>query len=140
MAKLKKKAELKASQLSDPLISVVYKWKECSTRPKREEVSHMNVELKTYWSQWDRLVLNDGFLYRIWKDTNLDLHIAQVVLPLSLRREVFTMLHAVPTDGHFGVLRRDSIGLIIKEISCNGVGSVRLVRYTTLLQNIQRLR
>lgn len=44
------------------------------------------------------------------------MHIAQVVLPLSLWREVFTMLHAVPTDGHFGVLRRDSIGLIIKEI------------------------
>lgn len=29
-----KKGKLKASQLSNPLISVVYKWKECSIQPK----------------------------------------------------------------------------------------------------------
>ena len=39
--KFSKKAELKASQLSDPLISTLD-----STRPKWEEVSHMNLELK----------------------------------------------------------------------------------------------
>lgn len=41
----------------------------------------------------------------ILKDTNLDLYIAQVVLPSSVRRDVFALLHAVPTACHFVVLR-----------------------------------
>lgn len=43
----------------------------------------MNLELKVYWSKWDRLVLEDDILYTIWTDTNIDMFIAQVVLPFS---------------------------------------------------------
>ena len=50
-----KKAELKAAQINDPLISVVYEWMKSSTRPMWNEISHLNVDLKRYWSQRDRL-------------------------------------------------------------------------------------
>ena len=91
------KAELKAFQLSDSLIST----KLDSTPPKWEDVSHMNLEFKVYWSEWDRLVLEDDILYTIWTDTNIDMFIAQVVLPFSLRQEVFDLLHAAPSAGNW---------------------------------------
>lgn len=77
-----KKAELKDAQVSDSVISVVYtcKWKQSSIRPAWTEISHMNVELKTYWSQWDRLELKDEILYRKWRDMNLNTQVLKVVL------------------------------------------------------------
>ena len=61
----------------------------------------MNLELKVYWSKWDRFVLEDDILYTILTDTNIDMFIAQVVLPFSWRQEVIDLLHAAPTAGNW---------------------------------------
>lgn len=73
--------------------------------PAWTEISLINVELKTYWFQWDRLELKDGILYRKCRDINLNTEVLQVVLPFSLRPEVFQRLHTTPSPGHLGVHR-----------------------------------
>ena len=78
-----------AVQISDPVISLVYKWKQSSISPAWTEISLINIDLKTYWSQWDRRELKDGILYRKWRDINLNTEVLQVVLPFSSQPEVF---------------------------------------------------
>ena len=45
-------------------ISVVVGWKaESNERPNWEHVSHFDADCKTYWSQWNRLIVKDSILY-----------------------------------------------------------------------------
>ena len=57
--------DIKSEQGKDSKIDTVLKWKEESDeRPAWESVSHLDADHKTYWSQWNRLVVRDGILYR----------------------------------------------------------------------------
>ena len=56
--------DLKNAQETDPCVGVVWRWKKTGVRPKWAEIAHHNTIVKTYWSQWDRLVLRDDVLYR----------------------------------------------------------------------------
>ena len=51
-----------SEQGKDGKISVVIDWKaESNERPNWEHVSHLDADYKTYWSQWNRLVVKDSF-------------------------------------------------------------------------------
>lgn len=103
--KAKTNSQLLEAQLADHVISVVHKWKSENLRPPWEEISQMNNSIKTYWSQWNRLVLENGVLYRQWTRDNTGEQILHLVLPDSLRDMVLKMLHDDPTAGHLGVTR-----------------------------------
>ena len=52
-------------QHGDRKNSAIMAWKaESNERPNWERVSHLDADYKTYWSQWNRLILKDGILYR----------------------------------------------------------------------------
>ena len=95
----------KKAQLLDPGISVLYNWMEQNRRPTWEEISHMDAEMKTYWAQWPRLVLNNGVLCRKYFDTRTDTEFLQILLPKSLREEILTELHAHVRAGHLGSMK-----------------------------------
>ena len=100
----KTSSELKEGQDSDPYIGVIKKWLQNSgIRPKWKAISHLSGHIKTYWAQWDRLVLHDGILYRKWWQTNSRDPTYQMVAPLALRELIMDQLHN--KQGHLGVKR-----------------------------------
>ncbi|ESP05340.1 hypothetical protein LOTGIDRAFT_152181 [Lottia gigantea] len=59
--------DIQQEQLRDPDIYPLLKAKDIEKRPPWEEVAHGSSQLKTLWSQWDRLQLVGGLLYRNWE-------------------------------------------------------------------------
>ena len=97
---------LREGQLRDPLIKQVVQWKENSpTRPAWDEVSHLGPECKYYWSQWERLEMIGGVLYRHWYGTRDNSQTLQLVLPQIWRDEVLHLLHDNICTGHLGIHR-----------------------------------
>lgn len=97
---------LREGQMDDPVIKVVIEWKENSpTRPNWDDVSYLGPSSKYYWSQWERLRLVGGVLYREWYETKGDLHTLQLVLPPVWRDEIMHMLHDNICTGHMGIQR-----------------------------------
>ncbi|VDI13003.1 Hypothetical predicted protein [Mytilus galloprovincialis] len=64
-------------------------------------VSKHSRVFKVYWSQWDRIKLTNGILYRdcISKTKG---EISHLLLPACLQDEVLRILHDDPAAGHFG--------------------------------------
>ena len=95
--------DMRKLQLEDKVVGQIVRWKESrDMRPGWAEVSPGNKEIKSYWSQWDRLQMRDGILYRKWESVRGDRITWQLVLPNELRREMMQRLHSDPTSGHLG--------------------------------------
>ena len=95
--------DLRESQLRDKTIGQVIQWKESGDRrPEWSKVSPGDKAVKRYWTQWDRLEMRDGVLYRRWESEKGDRITWQLVLPKELRREITQRLHSDPTSGHLG--------------------------------------
>ena len=79
-------------------------WKMSSeTRPRWKHISHQSRIVKAYWSQWDRLVIVDNVLYRLWWEQGKKQPMYQLDLPQSLRDLALSQLHNQATSGHMGV-------------------------------------
>ena len=74
-----------------------------TNKPPWQEVASYSVAVKTYWGQWQSLKVHDGKLYRYLDSETSEPGRWQLVVPQSLRREVFEQVHGSPTCGHFGV-------------------------------------
>lgn len=100
------RVDITESQKADPNIGIIYKWKKDNIpRPKWEDISHMNSKIKSYWSQWDRIVIENDILYRKWFHIKTSDVFLQLVLPENHICQVLTMLHSDPISGHLGVNR-----------------------------------
>jgi len=73
------------AQCSDPVITVLIRHLRDGTRPDK------TCNIKSYTRDWDKLLLRDNVLYR--QSTISGYQRLQLVLPESLRREVFFALH-----------------------------------------------
>ncbi|KAL3882850.1 hypothetical protein ACJMK2_029154 [Sinanodonta woodiana] len=94
------------AQSKDDNLSFVMKWKQNGdAKPLWEHVSPYNSAVKTYWSQWDRIQLIDGKLYRKWIIVDTGEIRWQLILPNSQKNEILKMLHDDPCAGHLGVTR-----------------------------------
>ncbi|KAK3740332.1 hypothetical protein QZH41_000887 [Actinostola sp. cb2023] len=96
--------DLRQEQLKDPDLSPLIHWKETTAeRPAWAEVSAESCAVKAYWSQWARVQLHDGVLYRRWEtDSGEDVQ-WQLVVPRMLSPEVLRAMHDAKTAGHLGV-------------------------------------
>ena len=93
-------------QSQDSKISTVLRWKNASAeRPKWELVSHLDADRKTYWSQWNRLVVKNGILYRRWICEKTGSDLFELVVPEIWRNDIIKMFHADPGAGHMGMKR-----------------------------------
>ena len=97
--------ELKQSQEADPILKTVIQWLNSATKPKWQDISHLDKTHKAYWAQWDRFTIVNGILYRKWINTTTSDHLLQYVLPSCFRNEVLKALHDDPLAGHMGVKR-----------------------------------
>ena len=71
-------------------------------RPSWKEVNQYGATLKTYWSQFDRLCVENGLVYRKWleKGKVTRLH---VIVPKGLQCKISKFCHDENTGWHFGV-------------------------------------
>ena len=102
---MKTPQDLRDGQLNDSIIRIVLGWKESDSKPKWDDISHMCLIVKHYWSQWDRLKIIKGVLYREWYKTQGGPPTHQLVLPEIWRTEVLTLLHDNICAGHMGIHR-----------------------------------
>ena len=95
--------DLRKHQYSDEDLKVVIQWLEKNSVPSRfpKDGSHY---LKALWNQRSQLILQEGVLYRHWKDIpgNGANQRLQLVLPTCLVPDILTELHNSPTGGHLG--------------------------------------
>ena len=98
--------EKRAAQMSDRVLSKLYSLKSNRTkRPDWSDVAIESIDLKKYWSQWDRIVLKEDVLYRKWININTEESILQLLLPEVWKNDVMTMLHNDLQSGHLGIHR-----------------------------------
>ncbi|KAJ8951089.1 hypothetical protein NQ318_003787 [Aromia moschata] len=57
--------ELLRDQGNDPNLKPIVNWKKEGRKPTWEEVSRYSPTVKSYWAQWNSLVLSDGLLKRV---------------------------------------------------------------------------
>ena len=98
--------EIRAAQLNDQDIGCIMQLKESgSAKPSPKDISAMAEGGKVLWSQWDRLEIRQGILYRIWPTDNFKSYKSQMVLPKVWHTEVMQELHNDPCSGHLGITR-----------------------------------
>lgn len=56
--------EISRAQQADKILGQLWKLKDSPTKPKWERISKQSRVFKVYWSQWDRIKLTNGILYR----------------------------------------------------------------------------
>ena len=134
--------DISQAQDQDRCIEIIKTWKMSSeTRPRyMKHISHQGRIVKAYWSQWDRLVIVDNVLYRLWWEQGKKQPLYQLVLPQNLRDLALSQLHNQATSGHMGSiepllgLEGDIIGLGIRPIYVIGVPNVKSVRNAKVLR------
>ena len=89
---------LRAEQDQDPDISEVSRHLSAGRKPKKRDLSQTSGR---FLSQWHRLRLIDGVLYRVYRRRPFDSDQLQIVLPRSLVSSVLASLHSGPSGGHF---------------------------------------
>lgn len=97
---------IQVAQSQDEVLSQVVKWLEVGVRPPRRDVEGGGRKLLSYWSQWNRLLVGGGLVFRRWEDeeTGQETH-QQLCLPESLVPKVLYALHDAPSAGHLGVTK-----------------------------------
>jgi len=93
--------ELQNEQRCDPILSPVISWLESGQRrPKWEQISSLSPELKGYWAQFERLILEEGILYCKWEVASLrQEQTLKLVIARSRQEKVLLSLHDSVTAG-----------------------------------------
>jgi hypothetical protein len=95
-------ADLARRQSQDPDLKPILEWKEQGTRPSKTTLIGLSWNTQRLLSQWESLVMSKGVLYRQLTLKKRKVTINQLVLPNSLRSEVFSLLHGNVVAGHNG--------------------------------------
>ena len=93
---------IRLQQENDAVIKYLLQWKRDNDKPVWSTVAPYCRELKTYWHEWDTIVLRDNILYKKrLRDVGNDAEYL-ILVPVVLRKEVFRQLHESVTAGHLG--------------------------------------
>ena len=93
---------IRLQQENDAVIKYLLQWKKDNDKPVWSTVAPYCRELKTYWHEWDTIVLRDSILYKKrLRDVGNDAEYLFLV-PVVLRKEVFRQLHECVTAGNLG--------------------------------------
>ena len=99
-------AELQSKQEADPNLRQILLWKRNqAAQPAQREVQGTSKATKSLWAQWNRLLLENGVLYRQWQTEDGRGTRLQLVLPRSLIPDILSALHDAPSAGHLGVTK-----------------------------------
>ena len=89
---------IRSEQDKDDCISEVTRFLSAGVKPKKRDLP---AACHRFLSQWSRLRLLDGVLFRVYRRKPFDSDQLQIVLPESLVQGVLLSFHAGPTGGHF---------------------------------------
>lgn len=97
---------MQLAQQEDPDVKPIFDWINAGIpKPRWCEVAPMSTVTKSYWAQWDSLVMHNGVLCRKWESANgKDAHL-QVVVPRKRVKDVLESFHDGTSGGHLGVKR-----------------------------------
>ena len=98
-------AQIAAAQRADRALAPVITALEAGQKPSKDERKTYREETLSLVSQWERLSLRDGLLYRRYEPPTPLPPIWQLVLPAELRKEVLHQLHDLRVTGHLGIRR-----------------------------------
>ena len=93
---------IKLEQDKDPVISQIKLWKMEGEKPKWQVVAEHGPELKVYWSMWATLKASNDTLHKQSLDSATGEHYNRIILPASLRKTAFVLLHENIASGHLG--------------------------------------
>ncbi|KAJ8959147.1 hypothetical protein NQ318_022408 [Aromia moschata] len=91
-------------QENDPNLKPIVNWKKEDRKPTWEEVSRYSPTVKSYWAQWNSLVLSDGLLKRVLEKSDGTEERKQLIVPRNRVPEVLEEIHNGSTGGHLGFL------------------------------------
>ena len=97
--------EICTEQRKDKDLKLIIEWKLKDTRPTWQDISDRGINLKNYWSQWNRLILKDNVLYREWFDPRVKQPVLHLVIPPSMKEDLFSQSHKQKWSGHLGIKR-----------------------------------
>ncbi|KAJ8944228.1 hypothetical protein NQ318_001648 [Aromia moschata] len=97
--------ELLRDQENDPNLKPIVNWKKEGRKPTWEEVSRYSPTVKSYWAQWNSLVLSDGLLKRVLEKSDGTEERKQLIVPRNRVPEVLEEVHNGSTGGHLGVTK-----------------------------------
>ncbi|CAK1590660.1 unnamed protein product [Parnassius mnemosyne] len=100
------KDSLQHAQQEDSDIKPILEWMKASApKPKWSDVSAMSLTTKSYWAQWDSLLIQDGVLCRKWENGRGDRCHLQMVVPKAKVPDILQLYHSGCSGGHLGVKR-----------------------------------
>ncbi|KAJ8018699.1 hypothetical protein HOLleu_43170 [Holothuria leucospilota] len=96
--------ELKELQIQDNDLGPIVLWKQVqNSRPTWEQVACKSSAAKNYWTQWNRLALRNGILYRSFESHAGDKILWQLVVPRKLQGHILEQAHGHRLSGHLMV-------------------------------------
>lgn len=93
---------IKIDQEEDPELRIILDAKYKDQRPTWQEVAPCSPVVKSYWAQWDSLILKDGVLKRVLDESETR---EQLIIPRSRVPEILRHLHDGAGGGHLGVTK-----------------------------------
>ena len=97
--------DLRKDQENDPNLRVILEWKAKGIKPVWEDVAPHAQTVKSYWAQWDSMVVEDGLLKRVVENADGTERKTQLVIPKCRVPDVLKEIHDGSGGGHFGVNR-----------------------------------
>ena len=91
-------SEMKELQAEDPHLGPVIDWFLQDHMPGTDQLRSVSMETRNLWSQRPTIYLENGILVR---STDND-HTVQLVVPVSIRKQLFDNTHAGPLSAHLG--------------------------------------
>ena len=91
---------LKEEQCKDEVVIEIFTWLQ---NGKRDESPHLPIALRKYRKQFNRLIVEDDFLYRLFYDDCGNIQYRKFWVPKHFWREVVFRLHNSKTAGHLGI-------------------------------------
>ena len=98
------------AQANDADIQRVKQWIEKDARPDFKDIGCESFYLKSLWSQWKRLTIQNEILVRRWDILETNKVVWQAIVPLKYRRQVLKYSHDIRAAGHLGI--RKTLGKI----------------------------
>ncbi|CAG2194672.1 Transposon Ty3-G Gag-Pol polyprotein,Transposon Ty3-I Gag-Pol polyprotein,Leucine-rich repeat-containing protein 43 [Mytilus edulis] len=95
---------LKHLQDNDKNLQIVRQWVQDGHKPNLKNLGEYNYVIKSLWSQFDDLKIQDGVLCKVHRDNNK----SRVIVPLTERRRILQQCHDNKTSGHLGIKKTQS--------------------------------
>ncbi|KAJ8946775.1 hypothetical protein NQ318_018984 [Aromia moschata] len=97
--------ELLRDQENDPNLKPIVNWKKEDRKPTWKEVSRYSPTVKSYWAQWNSLVLSDGLIKRVLEKSDGTEERKQLIVPRNRVPGVLKEIHNGSTGGPLGVTK-----------------------------------